>query len=248
MKIGVIGTGRIGSTLARKLGSEGHEIRVANSKGPEGVRPSANESGAEAVDVYGAVAGADVIILSIPLPALVGLPKDLFRDVPADALVIDTSNYYPGLRDPRIPELDAGQVESEWVSDRIGRRIVKAFNNILAHSLAELGQPEGSKDRLAIAVAGDDAQTKLIAMNLVDACGFDPVDGGQLEDSWRQQPSTPSYCCDYDAPTMLKGLAAAVRGKAPGIRDGLAERMAAQGADTGHDALVAMNRASNPLD
>src|SRR6185369_4187614 len=105
MKIGIIGTGNIGGTLARKLSAAGHEVRVANSKGPEGVQAFANEIGALPVDVRGAVEGADVVILSIPFPAVAKLPEGLFDNLPASVPVVDTSNYYPGLRDPRIPDV-----------------------------------------------------------------------------------------------------------------------------------------------
>jgi predicted dinucleotide-binding enzyme len=103
--------------------------------------------------------------------------------------------------------------QSVWVSKQLGRPVIKAFNNILAHSLAELGRPEGSPGRLACAVAGDDARSTQIVMDLVNETGFDPLDAGSLDESWRQQPCTPSYCCDYDAETTRKGLAAAVKGK-----------------------------------
>jgi 8-hydroxy-5-deazaflavin:NADPH oxidoreductase len=159
-KVGVIGTGNIGGTLARKLNVAGHDVLVANSRGREGVRAFANEIGATAVDFRGAVQGVDVIVLSIPFAAVAELPKDLFDTVPRDVPVIDTGNYYPGLRDPQIPEIDAGMPHSVWVSEQLPRPVIKAFNNILAHSLAELGLPEGSPGRLAIAVAGDDVRSK----------------------------------------------------------------------------------------
>src|SRR3954469_5521112 len=108
MKIGIIGTGNIGGVLARKLKAAGHEVRVANSRGVDGVRAFAEEIGVEPVDIRGAVDGADVIVLSIPLPALSTLPADLFASVPAGVPIVDTSNYYPGLRDPKIEEIDQG--------------------------------------------------------------------------------------------------------------------------------------------
>jgi len=187
------------------------------------------------------------VIMSIPLPAIEKLPKDLFGDLPSTVPVVDTSNYYPGLRDPQIPDLDAGEVESVWVSKHLGRSVIKAFNNILAHSLAELGQPEGTPGRLAVAVAGDDAAGKQLVMGIVNEVGFDPVDGGPLSESWRQQPATPGYCCDYDAATMRKALGAAVKGEAPQTRDQLMGKFAALGANPTHDNVVAMNRSLNPL-
>ncbi|XAH24375.1 NAD(P)-binding domain-containing protein [Xylophilus sp. GW821-FHT01B05] len=247
MKIGIIGTGNIGGTIARKLSAAGHEVRVASAKGPEGIRSFADEIGAQAVDVRGAVDGVDVIILSIPLPAMQELPEGLFAAVPTDVTVIDTSNYYPGMRDARIAEIEEGMAESVWVSKRIGRPVIKAFNNALAYTLAKLGQPEGTPGRLAIAVAGDDVQSKQTAMTLVNQAGFDPVDAGSLEASWRQQPSTPAYCCDYDADTMRKALAEAVQGDAPRKRDQMPEHFGKLGPNPSHHDVVAMNRKLNSI-
>lgn len=248
MKIGIIGTGNIGATLARELKAAGHEIRVANSGGVSGVRAFAEEIGAEPVDVRGAVDGVDLIVLSIPLPALSALPSNLFSAVSDSVPVVDTINYYPGLRDPRIAELDEGMTESVWVAKQIGRPVIKGFNNVLAYTLAELGLPEGSPGRLAAAVAGDDPKAKQTVMSLVSEVGFDPVDGGSLDVSWRQQPCTPSYCCDYDAATMQKALLMAVKGQAAAKRDELPKHFAKLGANASHSEVVAMNRSFNPLD
>lgn len=227
MKIGIIGTGNIGASLARKLSAAGHEVRVANSRGLDGVRQIAEEVGAQAADVRGAVDAANVVILSIPFPAVQALPGDLFDSVAADAVVIDTGNYYPGMRDPHIPEIDEGMPESVWVSRQIGRPVIKAFNNVLAYTLAELGRPQGTPGRLAAAVAGDDQHAKEIVMALVNQTGFDPVDAGSLEESWRQQPATPAYCCDFDADAMRTALATAVPGVAAPIRDRMLQMYAA---------------------
>jgi predicted dinucleotide-binding enzyme len=245
MKIGIVGTGNIGACLARTLSAAGHDVLVANSRGVDGVRQLAHEIGAEAVDVRGAVDGAEVVILSIPFPAVQALPAGLFDSLVADAVVIDTGNYYPGMRDPHIPEIDDGMSESVWVSRQIGRPVIKAFNNILAYTLAELDQPEGAPGRLAVAVAGDDPRSKEIVMELVNQTGFDPVDAGSLVESWRQQPSTPSYCCDYDADAMREALAAAVPGVAPKIRDRLPEVFAGLGPNPTHGDVVAANQATN---
>lgn len=248
MKIGIIGVGNIGGTLARKLSAAGHEVRVANSKGPEGVRAFAEEIGAAPVDARGAVEGADIVILSIPFPAVAKLPKDLFDGLPESVPVVDTGNYYPALRDPQIPEIDAGQVESLWVAEQIGRPIIKAFNNILAYSLAELGRPRGAADRLAVAVAGDDAKAKSLVSGLVDEIGFDPVDAGELAESWRQQPSTPVYCCDYDADETRRALAAARQGEAPKKRDMMMATYSKLGPNPTHADVVASNRVTNAVD
>jgi hypothetical protein len=157
----------------------------------------------------------DLIILSIPFAAVAELPNDLFDPVLQHVPVIDTGNYYPGLRDPQIPEIGAGMPHTVWVSKQLRRPVITALNNILAYSLAELGRPEESCGRLAIAVAGDDVRSKQIVMDIVNETGFDPVDAGSLDESWRQQPGTPAYCCDYDVETTRKGLAAAVKDEAP---------------------------------
>lgn len=165
---------------------------------------------------------------------------------------MDTSNYYPDVRDVRIPKIDAGLPESVWTSRRLGRPIFKAFNSIMFYALSTLGRPAGAPDRLAMPVAGDDPGGKQVVMGLVDDMGFDPVDAGLLADSWRQQPSTPAYCCD-DAEATRRGLAAAVEGKAARIRDtlwreGYSHLFAdhPEYADV-HAAIVAMNRSFNPL-
>ncbi|WP_326519806.1 NADPH-dependent F420 reductase [Xanthomonas euroxanthea] len=246
MKIGIIGTGNIGGTLARKLRAAGHQIHLANSRGIDGMRELAQTIGATPVDIHGAVSGMDVVILSIPLPAVATLPKGLFDECGNAVTVIDTGNYYPDMRDPHIADIDEGMPESVWVSRQIGRPVTKAFNNILAYSLAKLGQPTGTRDRLAIAVAGDDPRAKAVASSLVDEVGFDPVDAGSLADSWRQQPATPAYCCDYNAGQMQQALAAARPGEAPAKRDGLMTALEKFGANPTHADIVAANRAMHP--
>jgi 8-hydroxy-5-deazaflavin:NADPH oxidoreductase len=245
MKIGIIGTGNIGATLARKLSAAGHQVRVANSRGVEGVRAFAEEIGATPVDARGAVEGADAVILSIPFPAVADLPTDLFAGLPQGTPVIDTGNYYPGMRDPQIEEIDNGMPESIWVSRQIARPVIKAFNNILAHSLAELGRPAGTSDRLAVAIAGDDPNAKAVAARLVDDVGFDPVDAGGLATSWRQQPSTPVYCCDWNAEETRSALAAARPGEAVAKRDAMMATYAQLGPNPTHEGIVASNRATN---
>jgi predicted dinucleotide-binding enzyme len=245
MNIGIIGTGNIGGTLARKLTAAGHQVRVANSKGKEDVAKLAKQMGATAADVQDAVNQVDAIILAIPLPAMQQLPAGLFDAVASGVPIIDTSNYYPGMRDVRIADIDDGMPESIWVSQQIGRPVIKAFNNALAYTLANLGRPTGAQGRLAIAVAGDDDQCKQVAMNLVDEVGFDPVDAGSLMESWRQQPSTPAYCCDWDADETRAALASAVKGEAEQKRDQMPAAFAKLGASPAHEAVVAMNRKIN---
>jgi hypothetical protein len=143
------------------------------------------------------------------------LPKDLFAGVPDDVVVIDTGNYYPRERDGRIGEIEGGMAESRWVANQLGRRVVKAFNNIYAKHLLEKGSPAGSPGRIALPVAGDDQHAKEIVMPLVDELGFDPVDAGGLDESWRQQPGTPVYATDFDAEGVRRALAQASKERKP---------------------------------
>jgi 8-hydroxy-5-deazaflavin:NADPH oxidoreductase len=123
------------------------------------------------------------------------LQLDLLIHLPAMSPIIDTGNYYPPL-DGRIQEIDAGMVESEWTSRNLGRSVIKTFNNITADSLRWKALPKGAKNRIALPVAGDDAQLKRQVMDLVEAIGFDAFDAGPLPESWRYQPGTPAYCPD----------------------------------------------------
>ena len=174
MKIGIIGAGNIGATLARKLAASGHEVKLANSKGPDAIRDLARDAGAAAVSKEQAVEGVEAIVLSIPFARFPEL-SGLFADVPGDVAVIDTSNYYP-FRDGAIVEVDGGKPESLWVCEQIGRPVVKSWNAVLAATLAERGRPKGASGRIAIPVAGDDPKAKAIAMELVEATGFDAIE------------------------------------------------------------------------
>ena len=190
---------------AEKFVKAGHQVSVANSRGKEAVRAFAEKIGAAPSDISEIVKGKDVVILAVPLPAIEKLPRDLFKDA-GKTIVVDTSNYYPDLRDSHIKELDEGKTESLWVSEKIGHPIIKAFNNVLGDTLAEKGRKKGDEGRLAAAAAGDSAEDKAVVMRLIDEAGFDPVDGGTPEESWRQQPGTPCYCCDYNKEEMEKAL------------------------------------------
>jgi 8-hydroxy-5-deazaflavin:NADPH oxidoreductase len=131
--------------------------------------------------------------------------------VPSSDVVIDTGNYHPELRDGRIDAIDRGMLDSQWVAQQTERPVIKAFNNMLAKSLLEKGVPRGTTGRIALSVVGDSLDAKATVLRLVDDLGFDPVDGGDLDASWRQQPGTPAYCRDLDAPALRRALAAADR-------------------------------------
>ena len=210
MKIGIIGAGNIGGTLVRRLAALGHEVSVANSRGPETLAALARESGAKAVTVEEAARGKDVVIVTIPEKNVPRLPKGLFAGADR-TVVVDTGNYYPRNRDGRIDEIENGMTESRWVERQIGHPVVKAFNNIYAKHLLERGKPKGEPGRIALPVAGDDARAKQVLIGLLDELGFDGVDAGSLDESWRQQPATPVYGTDLDAEGVERALAGAPR-------------------------------------
>jgi hypothetical protein len=206
MKIGIIGAGQIGGTLARKLSALGHQVLVANSRGPETLADLAAKTGATPVTVREAVEGVELLVVTIPEKNVRDLPDGLLAGAPDDLVVVDTGNYYPRQRDGKIEEIEAGLPESRWVEQRLGRPVVKAFNNIYARHLLERGSPPGTPGRIALPVAGDDSRARSIVLRLVDQLGFDGVDAGGLDESWRQQPGTPVYVKDLDAAGVRRAL------------------------------------------
>ena len=215
MNIGIIGAGNIGGNLTRRFRQLGHKVFVANSRGPESLAPLAAETGATPVSVPEAAQAGEVVIVTIPQKSIPTLPRDLFAGVPENVVVIDTGNYYPQQRDGRIAGIEDGMTESVWVSQQLGRPVVKAFNNIYAAHLLKSGQPAGTEGRIALPVAGDDDRAKSVVLKLVDELGFDGVDAGGLDDSWRQQPGTPVYAADFDAEGVRGALASASRDRKP---------------------------------
>ena len=209
MKIGIIGAGQIGRTLTRRLTALGHKVFVANSRGPETLSDLAAETGATAVSVPEAARGVELIVVTIPEKNIPNLLAGLFTDTPDRVVVVDTGNYYPRQRDGRIEAIEAGLPESQWVAQQLGRPVVKAFNNIYARHLLDLGRPKDAADRIALPVAGDDKAAKAIVLKLVDELGFDGVDAGGLDESWRQQPGTPVYIKDFDAEGVRRALSEA---------------------------------------
>jgi predicted dinucleotide-binding enzyme len=218
MKIAIIGAGNIGGTLTRRLAALGHDVSVANSRGPETLRALAEETGARAVSREEAPRGAQVVVVTIPEKRIPDLPEDLFTGAAKNVVVVDTGNYYPQQRDGRIDAIEDGMVESEWVQQQLGHPVIKAFNNIYAKHLLEKGKREGEAGRIALPVAGDDQRAKRIVLGLVEELGFDGVDGGGLADSWRQQPGTPVYATDLDADGVAQALEEASRERPASFR------------------------------
>lgn len=209
MKIGIIGSGFIGGTLVRRLTALGHEVRFSNSRDPETLAELASETGATAVWAADAAQDADLVILSIPQKNVPDLAAGIAGARKPGAPIIETNNYYPQQRDGLIEDIEGGTPESVWVSQQLGEPVIKAFNGIWYRHLLEKGVPAGTDKRIALPIAGDDAESKKLVFSVIDELGFDPVDAGSLAESWRQQPGTPVYGKDFGVDDTVKALAEA---------------------------------------
>ncbi|MEU6258937.1 NAD(P)-binding domain-containing protein [Streptomyces sp. NPDC047043] len=219
MKIGIIGAGNIGGNLTRRLTALGHDVSVANSRGPETLTALAEETGATPVPVEEAARGAEVVVVTVPLKAVPNLPAGVLDGAAEDVAVIDTGNYYPRQRDGKIAGIeDEGLTESAWTARQIGHTVIKAFNGTYAADLLERARPAGAPDRLALPVSGDDEAAKRTVRALIDDLGFDTVDAGGLDDSWRQQPGTPVYGLREGVDGVTKALAEAPRERSADFR------------------------------
>ena len=245
MKIGILGTGHIGTTLVMKLSQAGHDVKVGNSRGPETIDTGILCHGARAVTSAEATQDVDVVIMSTPLAAIPGIAP-MIAAMPKDVVVIDTSNYYPA-RDGKIDAIEAGMAESVWVAGQLGRPIAKAWNAITSASFAEKGAPAGAPGRIAIPVAADGDRAREVALALVEDTGLDAVYSGTLAESWRQQPGAPCYCTDLSAEEMPKALASAERERLPRRRElamaAIMERVGNNTTNPDSDYAVRLTRA-----
>lgn len=207
MKIAIVGSGNIGSTAARLFLAAGHQVSIANSRGPGSLRSLQSECGESlhAATVPDAVSFCDVVLVAIPFGVIDELPAVYFTG----KIVIDATNYYPG-RDGQVADLDNNSTtSSEILARRLpGATVIKAFNTMYFATLAEAGDPtKPSDERLALFVAGDDHDAKQKVIELIDQLGFAAVDSGSLhEGGRRQQPGTPIYNVQLTAPQAARAL------------------------------------------
>lgn len=194
--LALIGSGHIGSTLARLAVDAGLDVVVSNSRGPETLQDLVAELGprARAATAEAAAASGDVVVVSVPVRAVPEIPREPL----VGKTVIDTGNYYPQ-RDGQIPELDSGELtHSELLQRHLpDSGVVKAFNNIYFAHLGDLARPAGTPDRSALPIAGDNADAKRRATKLLSRLGYEVVDAGPLAEGRRFQPGTPAYGVPY---------------------------------------------------
>lgn len=247
MKIGIIGTGAIGGTIAKKLAVAGHEVKVYNAGEPDRLKKRAQELGVSPSTINEIVRDVDIVIVSIPTQAIPDLPKDLFAHISDDVTVVDTSNYYP-FRDGEIEDLKSGKVESVWVAEKLGRPVVKAFNNLLFHTLEHRGKSAQTKERIAMAISGDNDHAKKKISILINDIGFDAVDAGPLSESWRHQPGTPAYCTELNVTDLEQALAMGVKENAAHLRDLAITKFMEATSPLPHEDVVALNRSLFPND
>lgn len=208
--IGFIGSGNIGSQLARLAVKQGYDVVLSNSRGPETLQPLIMELGehARAATPAEAAAAGDIVVVSIPLKNYPQVPVEELRG----KTVIDTMNYYPQ-RDGNIAELDdESTTTSELLQSHLpDSHVVKAFNNIVADHLTTQGTLPGTPNRRALPIAGNDATSKELVTSLINEFGFDVVNAGPLSEGWRWQRDTPAYVSAQDAKGMEQSLREAVR-------------------------------------
>ncbi|MFC4312399.1 NAD(P)-binding domain-containing protein [Steroidobacter flavus] len=203
--IGIVGAGLVGKAVAHLAVAAGYQVVISNSRGPESLFELMKELGplARAGSVEDAIAAGDIVSLAIPLATFESLPADKF----AGKVVLDQTNYYPGLGDFRRADLDRGELTSSELVQRHlrGAKVVKGVHNLGWHHMQYNARPQGDAERTTLPIAGDDATAKETVTRFVQAVGYDVVDAGSLAESWRIEPNTPIYFWPY-VPAIPAGL------------------------------------------
>jgi 8-hydroxy-5-deazaflavin:NADPH oxidoreductase len=194
--LGLIGSGNIGSTLARLAVDAGLDVVLSNSRGPDTLSETVAELGpqARAATPEQAAAAGDWVVVTIPVGAIWTVPQEPL----VGKTVIDTGNYWAP-RDGIIPELESQELtDSELLQRHLGgAHVVKAFNNIHFPHLAALPRPVKAADRTTLPIAGNDSRAKKHTTELLSLLGYDALDMGALTESWRSQVGTPVFCQPY---------------------------------------------------
>ena len=191
MVVGIIGSGSIGSAVARLALKGGHKVVISNSRGPDSMAELVAQLGdlAQAGTVAAAIRDGDFVVVAIPFQARDTLFKsDLSFD---DKIVVDAMNPYTD--DFKVMDL-GGRGSGEVVASELpGAMVVRALNTLRAQILADSGRPKGAADRLALPFAGDDHEAKRVVAAFIDSVGYDPLDVGSLKEGRKQDPGGPLY-------------------------------------------------------
>jgi len=208
--IGIIGSGHVGSNIAKAAIASGYDVVLSNSQGPETLAGLVQELGPRAAAAAPAEAAAqgDFAVVAIPLPAVDQVPVGPL----AGKVVIATINYFPG-RAGHIAEIDNGTTTAPGIlqAHLPGSQVVRAFSMINAAEMSGDGHPAGDPQRRALALAGDDPGAKRLVAQLYDQFGFDAVDIGGLAESWRLDPGQPAFVVRQNADQLKLNVAKAAR-------------------------------------
>ncbi|WP_414049105.1 NADPH-dependent F420 reductase [Macrococcus animalis] len=233
MKIGILGAGPIGTTISKHLYNVGHDVKIADVRSID--KLEGKDFKGSAVTFDEAIQNIDVLIISIPFNVVPTI-KEKLSYLGENTIIIDTTNYYP-FRDGNIQAIEEGKVESVWVSEQIGRPVIKAFNNLLAMTLQNITSTDNKK--IAMAISGDNQNHKDTVKNMVNEIGIDVVDNGVISNSWRHQPGAPAYCTELDKDQLQRALQIAEKSNIPVNRDEIINHFRPE---MQHEDIVSMNR------
>jgi 8-hydroxy-5-deazaflavin:NADPH oxidoreductase len=209
--IGIIGSGHVGSNLARAAIAHGYDVVLSNSQGPDTLSDLVKDLGpsASAAAPAEAAAAGDFAIVAIPITTIDQVPVEPL----AGKVVIATINYFPQ-RDGHFPEIDNGTttVPGLLQAHLPTSRVVRAFSMINAGEMSGDGHPEGDPKRRALALAGDDPAAKQLVANLYNKFGFDALDIGGLDESWRVDAGQPAFVVRQNLAELKANVAKAKRG------------------------------------
>jgi 8-hydroxy-5-deazaflavin:NADPH oxidoreductase len=209
-RIGIIGAGLIGTALATKFSELGYDVVISNSRGPETLADLVEQLGPRVTAATATEAGAagDLVVVTVPLKALGDVPVEPL----AGKIVLDTNNYY-WERDGRIPVLDEARATTSGLlqAHLPQSKVAKAFNHIGYDAIGSDGTPAGTPNRRALATASDFDEAAELVTRIYDEFGFDTVNIGDLEESWRVERDQPAYVRKQNRHELLENLALAKR-------------------------------------
>nr|WP_269454873.1 MULTISPECIES: NAD(P)-binding domain-containing protein [unclassified Rhodococcus (in: high G+C Gram-positive bacteria)] len=206
--VGILGAGYVGETLARRLAQVGYTVKIANTRGPESLGRLDAVADVEPVWATTVFENADIAILAIPQTQSANLGPEVSSALGLVPTVIDTGNYGSD-RDGNVADILNGLPATQWLADRLDRVLYKTLNNIEAHWMADGGRPVGDPDRIALPVSGPAGPGLETVKRLVDDLGFDPFHYGDIDESWRQQMGTRTYCTNSSLTALRTALAGA---------------------------------------